>query len=119
MLADQLFPAIPQALAGLAIDIKNGGMIVKQEERVGCVIRKSAEARFARTERRPQVDMIFDNIPGSLALAVTSRQRSPAAPGIPAMAEFLRDFDVTSWGGICGPAGLPPAMIEKLSRFPS
>ena len=50
MLADQLFPAIPQALAGLAIDVKNGGMIVKQEERVGCVIRKSAEARFARTD---------------------------------------------------------------------
>ena len=73
-----------------------------------------------------QVDMIFDNIPGSLAqvldgmavgLAVTSRQRSPAAPGIPAMAEFLPDFDVTSWGGICGPAGLPPAMVEKLSAL--
>jgi len=71
-----------------------------------------------------QVDMIFDNIPGSLAqmqggkavgLAVTSLQRSPAAPGIPAMAEFLPDFDIDSWGGICGPAGLPPAMVEKLS----
>jgi tripartite-type tricarboxylate transporter receptor subunit TctC len=73
-----------------------------------------------------QVDMIFDNIPGSLAqvqngmavgLAVTSRQRSPAAPEFPAMAEFLPDFDVTSWGGICGPAGLPPAMVEKLSAL--
>ena len=73
-----------------------------------------------------QVDMIFDNIPGSLAhmqdgmavgLAVTSRQRSPAAPGFPAMAEFLPDFDVNSWGGVCGPAGLPPAMVEKLSAL--
>src|SRR5258708_24548161 len=45
-----------------------------------------------------QVDMIFHNIPGSLAqrrggkavgLAVTSLQRSPAAPEIPAMAEIL------------------------------
>ena len=50
MLADQLFPAIAQALAGLAIDVENGRMIVKQEERVGCVIRKGAEARLARTE---------------------------------------------------------------------
>ena len=73
-----------------------------------------------------QVDMIFDNIPGSLAqmradkavgLAVTSLQRSPAAPEIPAMAEFLPGYEVNSWGGICGPAGLPPAMVEKLSAL--
>src|SRR5450755_3519523 len=75
-----------------------------------------------------QVDMIFDNIPGSLAqmhadkavgLAVTSLQRSPAAPEIPAMAEFLPGYEINSWGGICGPAGLPPAMVEKLSALTS
>jgi tripartite-type tricarboxylate transporter receptor subunit TctC len=73
-----------------------------------------------------QVDMIFDNIPGSLAqmhadkavgLAVTSLQRSPVAPEIPAMAEFLPGYEINSWGGICGPAGLPPAMVEKLSAL--
>jgi tripartite-type tricarboxylate transporter receptor subunit TctC len=73
-----------------------------------------------------QVDMIFDNIPGSLAqmragkavgLAVTSLKRSPAAPDIPAMAEFLPEFDINSWGGICGPAGMPPAAVEKLSAL--
>src|SRR5262249_9020697 len=73
-----------------------------------------------------QVDMIFDNIPGSLAqmragkavgLAVTSLQRSPAAPDIPTMAGFLRGADITSGGGICGPAGMPPAMAEKLSTL--
>jgi tripartite-type tricarboxylate transporter receptor subunit TctC len=73
-----------------------------------------------------QVDMIFDNIPGSLAqmhadkavgLAVTSLQRSPVAPEIPAMAEFLPGYEINSWGGICGPAGLPPAMVERLSEL--
>ena len=73
-----------------------------------------------------QVDMIFDNIPGAVAqmragkvraLGVTSLQRSPVAPEIPTMAEFLPGFDVNSWGGICGPAGLPPAMVEKLSAL--
>ena len=63
-----------------------------------------------------QVDMIFDNIPGSLAqmaggkvwgLAVTGTERSPMAPEVPAMAEFLPGYDINSWGGICGPAGLP------------
>ena len=71
-----------------------------------------------------QVDMMFDNIPGPLGLmrsgkvrglAVTSRERHPAAPEIPTMAEFLPGFEITSWGGICGPAGLPPAMVDKLS----
>ena len=73
-----------------------------------------------------QVDMIFDNIPGSLAqmaggkvvgLAVTSLERSPMAPGVPAMAEFLPGYDINSWGGICGPAGLPPAIVERLNAL--
>jgi tripartite-type tricarboxylate transporter receptor subunit TctC len=73
-----------------------------------------------------QVDMMFDNIPGPLGLmrsgkvrglAVTSKERHPAAPDIPTMAEFLPGFEITSWGGICGPAGLPPSMVEKLSAL--
>ncbi len=73
-----------------------------------------------------QVDMIFDNIPGSLAqmaggkvngFAVTSLERSPKAPDVPAMAEFLPGYDINSWGGICGPAGLPQGMVEKLSAI--
>ena len=73
-----------------------------------------------------QVDMIFDNIPNSLAqmagghvngLAVTSLERSPRAPDVPAMTEFLPGYDINSWGGLCGPAGLPPAMVERLNEF--
>jgi tripartite-type tricarboxylate transporter receptor subunit TctC len=73
-----------------------------------------------------QVDMMFDNIPGPLALmrggkvrglAVTSKQRHPAVPDLPTMDEFLPGFEITSWGGVCGPAGLPPAMVEKLSAL--
>jgi tripartite-type tricarboxylate transporter receptor subunit TctC len=73
-----------------------------------------------------QVDMMFDNIPGPLGLmkggkvkafAVTSKERHPAAPEIPAMAEFLPGFEITSWGGVCGPAGLPPAMVTRLSEL--
>ena len=73
-----------------------------------------------------QVDMIFDNIPGSLAqiaggkvwgLAVTGTEPSPMAPDVPPMAKFLPGYDINSWGGICGPAGLPPAMVEKLSAI--
>ena len=70
------------------------------------------------------VDIMFDNIPGPLSLyqggkvrglAVTGPTRHPAVPELPAMNEILPGFDITSWGGICGPAGLPPPMVEKLS----
>jgi tripartite-type tricarboxylate transporter receptor subunit TctC len=73
-----------------------------------------------------QVDMMWDNIPGPLNLmrgnkvrgvAVTSKDRHPAAKDIPTMAETIPGFEITSWGGICGPAGLPPAMVEKLSEL--
>jgi tripartite-type tricarboxylate transporter receptor subunit TctC len=73
-----------------------------------------------------QVDMIFDNIPGSLAqmaggkvngLAVTSTERSPMAPQVPAMAEFLPGYDINSWGGICGPAGMPQPIVDKLNAL--
>src|SRR5436190_3342048 len=73
-----------------------------------------------------QVDMMFDNIPGPLAqvkagklrpLAVTSVERSPIAPDVPTMSEYLPGFQITSWGGLCGPAGLPPAMVEKAAAL--
>jgi tripartite-type tricarboxylate transporter receptor subunit TctC len=68
------------------------------------------------------VDMMFDNIPGPLGLmrggkvkglAVTSTTRHPAVPDKPTVAELLPGFDITSWGGFCGPAGMPKAMVEK------
>jgi len=70
------------------------------------------------------VDMMFDNIPGPLGLmrggrvkgfAVTSATRHSAVPNLPTMGELLPGFEITSWGGICGPAGLPPAMVNRLS----
>jgi len=73
-----------------------------------------------------QVDMEFDNIPGPLpqykagklkGLAVTSLERSPVAPELPPMNDFYPGFQITSWGGLCGPAGLPPAIVEKASAL--
>ena len=43
-------------------------------------------------------------------------ERSPMAPDVPAMAEFLPGYDINSWGGICGPAGLPPADRREAQR---
>jgi tripartite-type tricarboxylate transporter receptor subunit TctC len=73
-----------------------------------------------------QLDMMYDNISTPLvqykagkvkALAVTSLERHPAAPELPTMSEFYPGFNITSWGGLCGPAGLPPAMVEKAAAL--
>ncbi|MBV8407856.1 MAG: tripartite tricarboxylate transporter substrate binding protein [Alphaproteobacteria bacterium] len=73
-----------------------------------------------------QIDMIIDNIPGPLtqvragklrALAVTGPERSPVATEVPTLAESYPGVEMTSWGGLCGPAGLPAAMVEKASEL--
>jgi tripartite-type tricarboxylate transporter receptor subunit TctC len=73
-----------------------------------------------------RVHMIFDNIPQALAahrggslrgLAVTGARRSPQAPDVPAMAEFLPGFEITSWGGVLGPAGMAPAMVQRIAAL--
>ncbi|MBL6078896.1 tripartite tricarboxylate transporter substrate binding protein [Belnapia sp. T18] len=73
-----------------------------------------------------RVHMIFDNIPQALqeakegkvrALAVTGAKRSPQAPDIPAMAEFLPGFEITSWGSAVAPAGLPTSMVLRMAAL--
>lgn len=70
--------------------------------------------------------LMFDNMPSAMpqvqggklkALAVTSKDRSSAAPKIPTMQEQgYPGFDVTTWFGILAPAGTPPSTVGKLNR---
>lgn len=74
-----------------------------------------------------RVAFMFPNIPvvnsyikaGRLrALAVASPKRSPVLPDVPTMAEAagMKDFDVSTWFGIVGPAGMPDSVIATLNR---
>ncbi len=49
-------------------------------------------------------------------LAVTSANRLPDYPDVPALSEILKDFDYTVDNGLLAPAGLPPEVLSKLSR---
>jgi tripartite-type tricarboxylate transporter receptor subunit TctC len=50
------------------------------------------------------------------ALAVTTKNRSPLMPHLPSMQEAgVPDFDITSWQGYFGPAGLPKEIVTKLN----
>ncbi len=70
------------------------------------------------------IDLAFDNMTiawpqaqgGTLrALAVTSPERSPQAPEIPAITETLKGFDATSWNGLWAPAGTPKPIIDQIA----
>ena len=50
------------------------------------------------------------------ALAVTSAQRSPAAPDIPTVAESgLPGYEAIAWNGLLAPAGTPKEVVAKLN----
>ena len=49
------------------------------------------------------------------ALAITTAQPSPLLPGIPPIGQTVKGFDLTSWNGIFGPAGMPPAVVQRLN----
>jgi tripartite-type tricarboxylate transporter receptor subunit TctC len=51
-----------------------------------------------------------------IALAVTSKDRSPVAPDVPTISESgYPGFDAVGWHGILAPAKTPPAIIAKLN----
>jgi tripartite-type tricarboxylate transporter receptor subunit TctC len=50
------------------------------------------------------------------ALAVTTRERLPALPEVPTVAESgLAGYETSTWGGLLAPAGTPKAVVAKLA----
>ncbi|MFD0669420.1 Bug family tripartite tricarboxylate transporter substrate binding protein [Ramlibacter sp. MAHUQ-53] len=49
------------------------------------------------------------------ALAVTTRAPLKSLPGVPPVASAVPGFDLTSWNGIFGPAGLPKPVVDRLN----
>ncbi len=77
-----------------------------------------------------QVDFNFDNLAAASAnikagklkaLAVTTARRSTAMPDVPTVAEAgaamgLRNFDISTWFGLFGPARLPADTLARLNK---
>jgi tripartite-type tricarboxylate transporter receptor subunit TctC len=72
-----------------------------------------------------QVQVMFDNLPSSIehiksgglrALGVTTSERSPALPNVPAIAETVPGYEASAWFGMGAPKGTPAEVINILNR---
>jgi tripartite-type tricarboxylate transporter receptor subunit TctC len=73
-----------------------------------------------------EVDVVFSDMAvvlphvqaGKLrALAVTSLKPTPLVPGVPSVAQSgVPGFEMTSWWGILGPAGMPQPIVGQLNK---
>jgi tripartite-type tricarboxylate transporter receptor subunit TctC len=72
------------------------------------------------------VDLMFDNIASAVphikagrvrALGVSGAQRSPVLPDVPTIQEAgLKNYETTAWGGVVGPKGMAPELVQRLNR---
>jgi tripartite-type tricarboxylate transporter receptor subunit TctC len=72
-----------------------------------------------------KVHVLFDNLGGPVlemvragklrALGVTSAQRWPLLPDMPAIAETVPGYDVNVWYGMFAPRGTPPDIVVLLN----
>jgi len=72
-----------------------------------------------------KVQLIFDNLPTAMAqarsgsvraLGVTSPQRWPTVPDIPAIAETVPGFEASVFYGMSAPKGTPPEIVAILNK---
>lgn len=71
------------------------------------------------------VSMMFPTLIGGMPLvkagklrpiAVTSAKRTPALPDLPTVAESgIPNFEAVSWGGVMGPAGMSPEIVQRIN----
>jgi len=73
-----------------------------------------------------RVDLLFDNLPGSLPsvkaglirpVAVTAKTRIAELPDVPAMAEILPGYEMSSWATMVGPAGIRGDVVERANAL--
>ena len=72
-----------------------------------------------------KVDVLFDNLPGSVefvktgklrALGVTTAKRSAALPDVPTVGETVPGYEASVFYGVAGPKGMPPDVVQILNK---
>jgi tripartite-type tricarboxylate transporter receptor subunit TctC len=72
-----------------------------------------------------QVQVVFASLPASIqyvragkirVLAVTTKTRAEALPDVPVVADFVPDYESSTWYGIGAPKNTPKEIIDRLNR---
>lgn len=73
-----------------------------------------------------QIPVMFDSVPGVIqhihagklrALGVTTKKRVASLPDVPTIHEAgVNGFEATAWFGLYGPANMPAALSQRISR---
>jgi tripartite-type tricarboxylate transporter receptor subunit TctC len=72
-----------------------------------------------------EVQMMIDPMSSSIeyiragklrALAVASATRSDALPDLPTVADFVPNYEMSAWYGLCAPKKTPAELIDKLNK---
>lgn len=95
---------------------------------------KSEIVRIAYRSNPPAItDLIAGHVPAMVAdfgtamphvktgklraLAVLTKDRSPTIPDVPTLHEtVMPNYDLLAWAGMFAPAGLPPAIAERIAK---
>jgi tripartite-type tricarboxylate transporter receptor subunit TctC len=71
-----------------------------------------------------KIDVLFDSLPSGLphvkegrlrALGMTSLNRSPLLPELPAISETVPDYESVTWFGLYAPRGLAPELVNRVN----
>ena len=72
-----------------------------------------------------QVQVMFDNLPSSIAyirdgrlraLGVTTATRNPALPDVPSVGDTVKGYEAIAFFGLSAPKGTPRSAIDKLNK---
>lgn len=72
-----------------------------------------------------QVPMQFNSVLGTIQhihqgklrpIGVSTPEPNAALPDVPPIAKFYPGFEITSWTGVYGPAGMPKPLVDQLYR---
>lgn len=105
-------------LAMEAIAIKSGTRLVhvpyaSSPQAVTALIRNEVQMACL-----PAISIVPQASTGAVKiLAVSTADRSALLPNIPTLKESGFDVEADAWMGLIGPAGLPPATVERIGRL--
>lgn len=118
--------AISYASAGVGSIPHLAGEILKRKAGLALThVPYKGSSEAVRAVASGQVHISFDNLAPAYGqvnsgrvkpLAIAARERSPALPDVPTLAELGYSVEASSWWGVMAPAGTPSTVILKLNQ---